>query len=251
MRARSCAVSLAKWSECWEVEMAERRMLNKKITSSDAFTKMPSSAQALYFHLNQDADDDGFNDQVSWARMKAHASDDDLRILIAKGYVIECDEGVVVIRHWHIHNYIRQDRYKPTTHQKEMNLLTVDESGAYVEKLAEADFLEVGIPMVDQRLTEDSIELGKSKDRGRLGKDSVNTTTTTTTLDISSASAREEMAPPTVTEVACYMKSEHCVEDSAHQAEKFVAWNAMFAWDCLPNWQAAADLWCARIGERG
>jgi hypothetical protein len=93
----------------------------------------------------------------------------------------------------------------------------------------------------------------KSKDiRDKiLDNRNINNTTTTTTLDISSASAREEMAPPTVTEVACYMKSEHCVEDSAHQAEKFVAWNAMFAWDCLPNWQAAADLWCARIGERG
>ena len=68
--------------------MAERRMLSKKITGADAFIKMSSSSQALYFHLNEDADDDGFNDQIEWAMKKAHASADDLQILIAKGYLI-------------------------------------------------------------------------------------------------------------------------------------------------------------------
>ena len=229
--------------------MAERRMLSKKITGADAFIKMPSSAQALYFHLNEDADDDGFNDQIEWAKRKAHASDDDLHILLAKGYVIAFESGVIVIRHWLIHNYIRQDRYKPTVYYKEKATLSLTD-GIYEEKCLVIAPEGLGRPMVDQRLTEDSIELDQGKDRGRVGKDSVNTTTTTT-LDISSASARENMAPPTLTEVACYMKNEHCVEDVAMQAEKFVAWNAMFGWDCLPNWRVAADLWCARIGERG
>ena len=84
--------------------MAERRMLSKKITGADNFIKMPSSAQALYFHLNEEADDDGFNDQIEWAKRKAHASDDDLHILLAKGYVIAFESGVIVIRHWLIHN---------------------------------------------------------------------------------------------------------------------------------------------------
>lgn len=226
-------------------------MLNKKITSSDAFIKMGSAAQSLYFHLNEDADDDGFNDQIEWAMKKAHASHDDLQILIAKGYLIIFESGVIVIRHWRLHNYIRQDRYKPTVYYKERATLTLTPNGIYEEKCLEIGSADFGIPLVDQRLTEDSIELGKSKDRGREGKDRVNTTTTTVNSSISGVSAREEMAPPTVTEVALYMKDEHCVEESALQAEKFVAWNAMFAWDCLPNWKTAADLWCARIGERG
>lgn len=230
--------------------MAERRMLSKKITGADAFIKMPSSAQALYFHLNEDADDDGFNDQIEWAKRKAHASDDDLHILLAKGYVIAFESGVIVIRHWLIHNYIRQDRYKPTVYYKEKSTLSLA-GGIYEEKcLVIASPESSGRPMVDQRLTEVSIELGESKDRGRIGEDSVKTTTTTTTLCISGASAREETAPPALLEVHRYMSEELCVENAGAEAEKFIAWNALREWVCLPNWQAAADLWCARIDER-
>ena len=222
--------------------MAERRMLSKKITGADNFIKMPSSAQALYFHLNEEADDDGFNDQIEWAKKKAHASDDDLHILLAKGYVIAFESGVIVIRHWLIHNYIRQDRYKPTVYYKEKSTLSLTD-GIYEEKCLVIAPTDLGRPMVDQRLTEDRIELGQSKDRGK-------TTTTTTTLSISSAHAREETAPPVLLEVHRYMAEELCVESAASEAEKFVAWNALRSWDCLPNWQAAADLWCARIDER-
>ena len=228
--------------------MAERRMLSKKITSADAFIKMSSAAQALYFHLNEDADDDGFNDQIEWAMKKAHAAEDDLRILIAKGYVISFESGVIVIRHWLIHNYIRQDRYKPTVYYKEKSSLRLM-GGVYEEKHLEIAPADLGIPLVDQRLTEDSLELGKSKDRGRVGKDRDNTTTTTT-LDLSSARAREETAPPALLEVHQYMRDELCVECAALEAEKFIAWNALRDWACLPNWRAAADLWCARIDER-
>lgn len=220
--------------------MAERRMFAKTVIDSDAFVEMPLSSQALYFHLGMRADDDGFVNNPRRIQNDIGASADDLKLLLAKRFVLIFDSGVIVIKHWRMHNYIQKDRYKPTAYVKEMAMLRVEENRAYTECIH-------GVSAMD---TQVSLELGKSKDRDREGKDSVNTTTTTT-LDISSASAREEMAPPTVTEVACYMKSEHCVEDSAHQAEKFVAWNAMFAWDCLPNWQAAADLWCARIGERG
>ena len=229
--------------------MAERRMLNKKITSSDAFIKMGSAAQSLYFHLNEDADDDGFNDQIEWAMKKAHASHDDLQILIAKGYLIIFESGVIVIRHWRLHNYIRQDRYKPTVYYKERATLTLTPNGIYEEKCLEISPADFGIPLVDQRLTEDSLELGKSKDRGRVGKDRDNTTTTTT-LDLSSARAREETAPPALLEVHQYMRDELCVECAALEAEKFIAWNALRDWACLPNWRAAADLWCARIDER-
>lgn len=229
--------------------MAERRMISKTITNADNFTKMPSSAQALYFHLNEDADDDGFNDQISWAKSKAHASDDDLNLLIIRGYVIVFESGVIVIRHWRMHNYIRQDRYKPTVYYKERASLILTAGGVYEEKVLDIAPSALGIPMVDQRLTEDSIELDQSKDRGSIGKDRVNTTTTTIS-SLSGACVREEMAPPGLLDVHRYMKDELCLESAAIEAEKFVAWNALHNWDCLPNWQAAADLWCARIQER-
>lgn len=111
--------------------MAERRMFTKKITDSDAFIEMSSAAQALYFHLNQGADDDGFNNQVQMAMWKAHASTDDLKILMAKNYVIRFESGVIVIKHWRMHNTLRKDRYTPTNFQEELNQLGIKDNGAY------------------------------------------------------------------------------------------------------------------------
>lgn len=112
-------------------KMAEKRMFTKKITDSDAFIEMSSAAQALYFHLNQGADDDGFNNQVQMAMWKAHASIDDLKILMAKNYVIRFESGVIVIKHWRMHNTLRKDRYTPTNFQDELNQLGIKENGAY------------------------------------------------------------------------------------------------------------------------
>jgi hypothetical protein len=145
--------------------MAERRMLSKKITDTDAFIKMSSAAQALYFHLNQGADDDGFNDQVSLAMVKAHAAADDLKILIAKGYVVEFDSGVIVIRHWRIHNLIRQDRYKETVHIKERSMLLLDH-GVYIEKIYE---MEQPAGLVNQMATNCQPMVATGEDR--VGKD--------------------------------------------------------------------------------
>ena len=111
--------------------MADKRMFNKKITNSDAFIELPASTQALYFHLNQEADDDGFNNQVNNAMFKAHATVDDLRVLMAKNFVIRFESGVIVIKHWRIHNTIRQDRYTPTNFQEELAMLGIKENKSY------------------------------------------------------------------------------------------------------------------------
>lgn len=110
-------------------------MFTKKITDSDAFIEMSSAAQALYFHLNQGADDDGFNNQIQMAMLKAHASTDDLKILLAKNFVIRFESGVIVIKHWRMHNTLRKDRYTPTNYQEEFKMLGVKENGAYTERL--------------------------------------------------------------------------------------------------------------------
>lgn len=111
--------------------MANKRMYSKDITDSDDFIEMSSAAQALYFHLNQGADDDGFNNQIQLAMLKAHASTDDLKILMAKSFVIRFDCGVIVIKHWRMHNTLRKDRYTPTNYQEEFKLLGIKENGSY------------------------------------------------------------------------------------------------------------------------
>lgn len=148
--------------------MAERRMFTKKITDSDAFIEMSSAAQALYFHLNQGADDDGFNNQVQVAMWKAHASADDLKILMAKNYIIRFENGVIVIKHWRMHNTLRKDRYTETSYKEELSLLGIKDDGAYtLNPDLVAERLPIGCQVVAERLPQVS--------RGKVskGKDSV------------------------------------------------------------------------------
>lgn len=142
--------------------MAERRMFTKKITDSDAFIEMPSTTQALYLHLNQAADDDGFNNQIQIAMMKAHASVDDLKLLMMKNFIIRFENGVIVIKHWRMHNTLRKDRYTPTNFQEELAQLSIKENLSYS--------LSDGCQAVANGLPQD--RLGKD----RLVKDSINTT---------------------------------------------------------------------------
>lgn len=111
--------------------MSEKRMFSKQIVESDAFLDMPLSTQALYLHLGMSADDDGFINAPKRIQRSIGASDDDLKLLIAKNFIIPFETGVVVIKHWLINNYIRADRKKDTAYPEEMALLTVKENGSY------------------------------------------------------------------------------------------------------------------------
>lgn len=108
--------------------MAQRRMFSKKITETDKFLEMPLSSQALYFHLSMGADDEGFIDRAKTIQRTIGASDDDMKLLIAKGFLIPFESGVVVIRHWRIHNFIQSDRFQSTIYQKEKSRLEFDSS---------------------------------------------------------------------------------------------------------------------------
>ena len=141
--------------------MAERRMFAKTIIDSDLFLDMPSSTQCLYFHLSMRADDDGFINNPKKIQRFIGSSDDDLKLLIAKNFIIPFDSGVVVIKHWKIHNYIRNDRYKETLYLEEKAQLAVTENKEYVLGIPN------GIPTVSERETQvrlgkDSIELDKN-----------------------------------------------------------------------------------------
>lgn len=145
--------------------MAERRMFSKTITDSDLFLEMPATAQLLYFHLSMHADDDGFLKNPRSIMRMVGSKDDDMKLLIAKQFLIPFESGVVVIKHWKIHNYIRSDRYKPTICE-EKSLVTMGKDMVYQMT---TDCLPIGIPNVSldgyQMDTQDRI--GKD----RLGKD--------------------------------------------------------------------------------
>lgn len=111
--------------------MAERRMFAKTIIDSDAFLDMPMSAQCLYFHLCMRADDEGFVNNPKKIQRMIGASEDDAKVLVGKKFIIPFDSGVIVIKHWKIHNYIRGDRLKETEYLEERNLLDVKDNGAY------------------------------------------------------------------------------------------------------------------------
>ena len=114
--------------------MANKRMFCLDIVNSDAFLDMPLSAQALYFHLGMRADDDGFIGNPKSIQRLAGASQDDLMLLITKRFLIAFDNGVVVIKHWRMNNYIQKDRKKDTVYIELLNSLEVKENGSYTEK---------------------------------------------------------------------------------------------------------------------
>lgn len=111
--------------------MAERRMFAKTIIDSDAFLDMPCSTQSLYFHLSMRADDDGFINNAKKIQRMIGCADDDLKILLAKNFVIPFESGVCVIKHWKIHNLIQKDRYKPSVYIDEKAKLSLKDNNVY------------------------------------------------------------------------------------------------------------------------
>lgn len=144
--------------------MAQRRMFSRKITETDRFLEMPLSSQALYFHLNMGADDEGFIDKAKTIQRTIGASDDDMKLLIAKGFLIPFDSGVVVIRHWRIHNYIQSDRFQSTLYQSEKAQLEYDKSKT-------ASLKPIGNCIQNVSKMETQVRLSK----GSLDKDSLTT----------------------------------------------------------------------------
>ena len=143
-------------------------MFAKTIIDSDAFLDMPLSAQSLYFHLSMRADDEGFLNNPKKIQRMIGASDDDLKLLIAKKFLIPFESGIVVIKHWHIHNYIQKDRFKETVYLEEKNMLKIKENKAYTLDDSKMDTLCIqDVSEMDSqvRLVKDSIgKVSKGKD---------------------------------------------------------------------------------------
>ena len=201
--------------------MAERRMFSKTIIDSDAFLDMPLSTQALYFHLSMRADDEGFVGNPRKILRMIGASEDDIKILIMKRFILTFDSGIVVIKHWKIHNYIQNDRFKETTYLEEKATLTLDGKKAYTECIHDVSKLEA----------QDSI--GKVS----IGKDSID----------NKVKKHKVFAPPTFEEVLEYAK-EKGREDIA---KEFFEYFTVGEWvdskgNKVKNWKQKFITWCSR-----
>lgn len=142
--------------------MAERRMMSKSIIKSDTFLDMPATTQNLYFHMLLDADDDGFINAPKSIMRMIGAKDDDMKVLAAKQFVIPFESGVVVIKDWKIHNYIQNDRYKPST-LPERDLLNIQKDKTYT--------LKNDVSRMDTECIQ-TVSIGKDRiGKVRLGKD--------------------------------------------------------------------------------
>lgn len=139
-------------------------MFSLRIVDSDEFLDMPLSTQALYFHLSMRADDEGFIDNPKKIRRMIGASEDDLKLLIAKNFIIPFESGIVVVTHWKTHNYIPKDRFKPTMRDAEKEMLELDKKGMY--KLRTTCIQTVYEPYTNRTQT---VSSGKD----RLGKDNI------------------------------------------------------------------------------
>ena len=147
--------------------MAERRMVAKVLVDTDKFMNLPFSTQALYFHLLVKADDDGFIASPKRIVRLLGCTEDDLKRLIDESYVLTFESGVIVIKHWRIHNYIRRDRYKHTNCSDEIKQLGLNEKGEYEQRLS------CGQPSDNQVTTNGQPNVHMWKPQVRLGKDSI------------------------------------------------------------------------------
>lgn len=210
--------------------MAERRMFAKKITESDAFLDMPSSTQMLYFHLSMNADDDGFVNNPKKIQRMCGASDDDFKLLVAKSFVLLFDSGIIVIKHWKMHNYIQNDRYRPTDYVDEKSMLGLKKNKAYT---------------LDENKMYTKCIQDVSVGKVRLGKESIGEDRRD--KDSKGESVRGEKAkrfvPPSVEDVEQY-----CFERNNNiDAQSFIDFYESKGWmigkNKMKDWKAAVRTW--------
>lgn len=154
--------------------MKNRRMFSNAIVNSDIFLDLPLSTQALYFHLVMEADDEGFVGNPKRTQRFIGASDDDMQNLINKRYILTFPSGIIVIKHWYIHNYIPKDRYNTTTYTEEKQTLTFDDKKGYTEKskrntkriqtdIQDADKMDTQIKLNEIKLNENKLKRERTR----------------------------------------------------------------------------------------
>ena len=228
--------------------MANKRMFSMLIVDSDAFLDMPLSSQCLYFHLCMRADDDGFVSNPKKIQRMISASEDDLKLLVAKRFLIRFEDGVVVIKHWRMHNSIRYDRYTPTVYADDLKQLGLKPNKAYtldVQKALATTCQPHVIPDGNQVATSGCQDDANSSypDIG-LDKD----------IDIVKDSSKENrdkkrFTPPTKEEIAAY-----CLEKDLHiDVDYFIDYYTANGWKVgrnpMKDWKATVRNWAKRDTE--
>ena len=213
--------------------MANKRMFTMNICDSDAFLDMPLSAQCLYFHLNMRADDDGFISNPKRVSRLIGASEDDLELLILKKFVLCFDSGVIVIKHWRMHNTLSAGRYTETVYKEEKAQLYLKENKAYS--------LTSGTPIDDTR----QIEIGKRQ----VSRQAIDEQKTNTDIDkdidkIKSKS--NKFVAPTLDEVSAYCNERHNNVDANRFIDYYTSNGWMVGKNKMKDWKAAVRNW-----ERG
>lgn len=214
--------------------MANRRMFAKTIIDSDAFIDMPPSTQALYFHLAMRADDDGFINNPKSIMRVVGAKDDDTKLLIAKRFIIPFESGVVVIKHWRIHNYIQNDRYTETKYIDEKKQLIINEKNGY--SLKEIGLLDDENENVYTLDTQVRLELGKDRlDKVRLERERNKAT---------------RFIKPTIDEIKIFLKEQEYKTDTDGYANRFYNFYESKGWkvgkEKMKDWKAAIRGWLSR-----
>ena len=210
--------------------MAERRMFAKTIVMSDAFLDMPLSARCLYFTLGMFGDDDGFVNNPKSIMRQIGSTAEDLNTLLSNKFLLAFESGVIVIKHWRINNYLRNDRYHETKYIEERQQLYVEENGAYSLTKGEryTNGIPGGIPSIDKG-SKDKVSIGKNRlDKG------VDTTRST------------RFVKPTITEIEAY-----CTENGINiDVQYFYNYYEANGWkvgrNSMKDWKATVRNWSRR-----
>lgn len=214
--------------------MAERRMMAKSIIKSDQFLDMPATTQNLYFHMLLDADDDGFVNAPKSIMRIVGAKEDDMKLLIAKQFVIGFGSGVIVIKHWKIHNYIQSDRYKPSI-QPERKLLDITVNKEYQLNTDH-------VSTMDTECIQD-VSVGKVRlDKASIGKVRLDKTIEGE-CEKPHSPKRKTFTKPTIDEIQDY-----CIErNNKVNAEQFYDYYESNGWkvgkNSMKDWKAAVRTW--------
>ena len=217
--------------------MAERRMFTKKITESDAFLDMPSSTQMLYFHFSMNADDDGFVNNPKKIQKMCGASDDDFKLLIVKSFIILFDSGIIVIKHWKMHNYIQADRYRPTDYVEEKSMLGIKSNKAYTLDVSKMDTECIQNGYIGK----DSI--GKvSIDKDSIDKDSK--------VESVRGEKAKRFYPPTLDEVKQYCEERKNNIDPMAFIDFYSSKGWMIGKNRMKDWKAAVRTWERKRKEK-
>lgn len=203
-------------------------MFNLSVIDTDVFLEMPISSRLLYYELGMRADDDGFVGGWKKILKMTGLTEDDMKVLIAKDFVIPFESGVIVIKHWRLNNYLRNDRHHETIYQKELSQLHIDNDVYELESTEKSTMLPVGRQVVYlDKNSIDKISIDKGSKEGE-----------------EQSSPKRTFTPPTLEEVEKYIEEKNLAVD----AKSFIDYFEAGAWTDsrgkkVKNWKQKLQTW--------